>query len=189
MTLSAVLLAGGESRRMGRDKATVIFDGEALWKRQLATLQQINAEEIFISARTDPSWRPNDFTFVRDLDDGHGPWSGLAATLAQTSTTHLLALAIDMPLMTARYLKSLRENVQPGRGVVPQIRGRYEPLAAIYPRDADVDLAQTSNALGYSLQRLLEMLVARGVMSVRPVAPEEECVFRNLNEPADLVTP
>ena len=41
-TLTAVLLAGGESRRMGADKATLICDGEPLWARQLATLKKLS---------------------------------------------------------------------------------------------------------------------------------------------------
>src|SRR5438128_1366949 len=72
MSLSAVLLAGGESRRMRCDKATMRFEGEPLWKRQLATLRDVDAKEIFVSARRDPPWRPNDIAFVGDGDESHG---------------------------------------------------------------------------------------------------------------------
>src|SRR4029077_13783233 len=58
MTFSAVLLAGGESRRMGTDKATFLFRGKPLWQVQLETLRKLRPAEIFLSARTDPSWRP-----------------------------------------------------------------------------------------------------------------------------------
>ena len=55
MTFSAVLLAGGESRRMGTDKATFLFRGKPLWQAQLETLRKLRPAEIFLSARTDPS--------------------------------------------------------------------------------------------------------------------------------------
>ena len=49
-------------------------------------------------------------------------------------TTHLLALAIDMPWMSNKYLELLCAQMEPGRGVLPKIDDRAEPLAAIYPR-------------------------------------------------------
>src|SRR5438132_3286725 len=57
MNMSAVLLAGGESRRMGKDKATLQFRGRPLWQIQFELLRKLHPSEIFISARTDPTWR------------------------------------------------------------------------------------------------------------------------------------
>jgi molybdopterin-guanine dinucleotide biosynthesis protein A len=55
MNISAVLLAGGQSRRMGRDKATILFRGKSLWQIQLDLLHKLQPAEIFVSARTDPA--------------------------------------------------------------------------------------------------------------------------------------
>lgn len=186
MTLTAVLLAGGESRRMGRDKALVEFNGQPLWQRQLETLRQVGATEIIVSARTDPAWRPNDLMLVADGIDSHGPWSGLMASLAYMRTTHLLALAIDMPMMRASYLHSLGELVETDRGVVPQIGECYEPLAAIYPRGVDVDLARAGADGDYSLQNALERLIANDRMRAVKVERADEELFRNVNRPRDL---
>src|SRR5438309_12029709 len=103
MTFSAVLLAGGESRRMGRDKANVLFRGKPLWHVQLETLQKLEARENFASAPIDPPWRPDGVPFVGDVAPSRGPLSGLAASAARMSRGHRLALAIDMPFMTATY--------------------------------------------------------------------------------------
>src|SRR5437762_7064366 len=131
MLLSAVLLAGGESHRMGRDKATVYYKGEPLWRRQSGLLLTISPLEILISARGDPSWRSSDMRFVPDVPPSCGPLSGLAAAMTAMRGTHLLVLAIDMPLMTDAYLRNMYDLAGPGKGVLPTIRSRPEPLAAI----------------------------------------------------------
>src|SRR5881227_573469 len=53
MKLTAVLLAGGESRRMNTEKATIIFNGEPLWQRQIKLLRHLGPENILVSARAD----------------------------------------------------------------------------------------------------------------------------------------
>ncbi|HEV2045538.1 MAG TPA: molybdenum cofactor guanylyltransferase, partial [Chthoniobacterales bacterium] len=136
MKISAVLLAGGKSRRMGQDKATILFRNAPLWQIQLDLLRKLELEQLFISAQTDPPWRPADIEFVPDDQPSRGPLSGIAAALSRTSCGHLLVLAIDMPFMTESYLRSLCEKVDRGVGVVPIIEDRAEPLAAIYPREA-----------------------------------------------------
>jgi molybdopterin-guanine dinucleotide biosynthesis protein A len=186
MKISAVLLAGGESHRMGKDKATIVFRGKPLWKIQLDLLRKLELAEIFISARTDPPWRPSDMQFVWDDPPSRGPLSGLTAALAQIQTGHLLALAIDMPFMSEDYLRAIGNEIEPGCGVLPMIGGRAEPLAAIYPANAHVDLVEALSGIEFSLQTLTNKLVKTGKLRALNVAKEEEALFRNLNEPTDL---
>src|SRR5438876_12398400 len=112
MNISAVLLAGGKSRRMGKDKATILFRGKPLWQIQLELLRKLEPEEIFVSTRTDPIWRPADVQFLADDPPSRGPLSGLAASLARMRSAHLLALAIDMPFMTESYVRYLCDQFE-----------------------------------------------------------------------------
>ncbi len=186
MKISAVLLAGGESRRMGQDKAMIVFRGRPLWQIQLELLRKLTPAEIFISAREDPAWRPPDIQFAADRSPSRGPLSGLTAALAGMGGTHLLALAIDMPFMTEIYLRSLCDQIEPGRGVLPMIGDRAEPLTAIYPADAHVDLMEALSGTEFSLQRLTKKLVKRGKLRALNVTKEWETLFRSLNDLADL---
>src|SRR5206468_6784524 len=181
--MSAVLLAGGESRRMGKDKAMLQFRERPLWQIQFELLRKLQPSEIFISARTDPTWRPEDTPFVADIPLSRGPLSGLAASLAQMHTTHLLALAIDMPFMTEKFLRCLCAKIKAGRGVVPKIGNRTEPLTAIYPREAEIDFRRALAGADFSMQSLTRRLVKTGKLSAIHVTEQEKRFFLNVNEP------
>lgn len=186
MNISAVLLAGGESRRMGTDKATLMFRGKPLWQHQLEILGKLGVEKIFVSARKDPLWRPNDIEFVSDASPSRGPLSGLVASVERIETPHLVALAVDVPFMTAVFLKSLLARVTSTCGAIPKIGDRFEPLAAIYPREAHVDLAAALEGCDFSLQSVARKLTENQKLVAVDVRENEREFFRNLNEPADL---
>lgn len=171
---------------MGRDKATLLFHGKPLWQIQLQLLRRLKAAEIFVSARTDPVWRPADVQFVADDPPSRGPLSAIAASLAQMQTAHLLALAIDMPFMSEQYLKFLCDQIEPGKGVVPTIDSGAEPLAAIYPREADTDFRSALAGIDFSLQSVVRRLVESGKLRQVRVKEHETKLFLNVNELSDV---
>ena len=132
LTFTAVLLGGGESRRMGRDKARIEFKGQPLWQRQLDLLRALGTEQLFVSARTKPDWLPNDAGLLLDDPPSRGPLSGLTKALLTMRTTHLVVLAVDMPFVTGEQMRQLISFAETGRGVVPTVGEQAEPLAAIY---------------------------------------------------------
>ncbi|MFZ5756538.1 MAG: molybdenum cofactor guanylyltransferase [Pseudomonadota bacterium] len=99
----ALLLAGGASARMGRDKATLEFRDRPLWQHMAQTLQEAGCRDVMISG--DPDRIPAAFP---DSVPGLGPLAGLATALARTGDGHrLLVVPVDLPLfdaVTARLL-------------------------------------------------------------------------------------
>ena len=186
MTLSAVLLAGGESRRMGTDKATIVFQGRPLWERQLGILRELRPAKIFVSARVDPLWRPPEIELLLDEPPSRGPLSGLTRALERMETTHLIALAVDMPLITSEQLGALFNLAGTGRGVVPAIGERTEPLAAIYPRESAPDFATALAGRDFSLQGLVRNLAAANKVQIISVSEQDEHLYSNVNEPDDF---
>lgn len=186
MTLSALLLAGGESRRMGRDKATIVFHGRPLWQRQLEILRALGPEKKFVSARKIPSWLPVDIELLLDEPPSRGPLSGLTRALASLQTSHLVVLAVDMPFMRSEPMQALWRLAKPGCGVLPMIGERAEPLAAIYPREAAAHFFATLAGLEFSLQPLMRRLVQADKVRPVTVAEEERDFYRSVNEPDDL---
>ena len=186
MTFSVVLLAGGESRRMARDKAAVVFRDEPLWRRQLRVLRDLGPEKVFVSARTESSWLPDDTELLLDEPPSRGPLSGLTKALAQMQTSHLVVLAVDMPFVTREQLQFLCSKATEGCGVVPMIGDRAEPLAAIYPRESAPDFAAALAGPDFSLQPLVRKLEGAGKVRMFSVPPEDERFYRSINTAEDL---
>jgi molybdenum cofactor guanylyltransferase len=186
MTFSAVLLAGGESRRMGRDKATIHFRGRPLYQWALQILRDLNPAKIFVSARTEPSWLPFETELILDEPPSRGPLSGLTIALTRMQTSHLIVLAVDMPFMTSEQMHFLCSLSTTSCGVVPVIGERVEPLAAIYPREAGSDLLAALAGGSFSLQKLSRGLVQKSKLRVFQVSPAGEEFYRSLNEPGDF---
>jgi molybdenum cofactor guanylyltransferase len=185
MTLTAVLLAGGESRRMRTEKATIVFNGEPLWQRQITLLRHLGAKKILVSARAERLWRPADTELVLDRPPSRGPISGLTAALARTRTSHLVALGVDMPFVTVAQLQDLCHRANAGCGVVPTIGGRAEPLAAVYPVEAYAGFTAALTGNDWSLQPLVRRLADEGKVQLVNVAEAEAGLYRSLNEPQD----
>jgi len=178
MHCSAVLLAGGKSTRMGRDKAFLEYEGEALWQRQLATLQKLAPEQLLISGPARAEW--SDCEVVADEVTNAGPLAGVAAALQKCTTPLLVVLAVDLPRITTGFLLSL---LQLGGAVARSPHG-FEPLAAVYPRDC-TSLATCALRSGdFSMQSFVHQAIRKGLL-VAPETPETG-LFTNLNSRADL---
>jgi molybdopterin-guanine dinucleotide biosynthesis protein A len=185
MASSAVVLAGGRSTRMGREKALLEVDGVPQWQRQRDVLAAAGAAEIFLSARPEQEWAgaARGFTaVVHDALTAGGPLVGITAGLERATHPWLAVLAIDLPAMTPAWFSTLLCEVAPGVGVVGRRGGFFEPLAAIYPGEVRW-LAWEALARGeFSLQRLLAAAVAQGLMRVHEIAAAEAALFENWNE-------
>ena len=128
---------------MGRDKSALPVNGEPLWQRQLAVLRATEPAEIFISGKSDGPYADCGVEILADEIPGCGPFGGIATALRLCTSERLLVLAVDMPAMTAEFLRSLLEESQrTAMGVIPSVaadgrrRANVEPLTAIYPRTA-----------------------------------------------------
>jgi molybdopterin-guanine dinucleotide biosynthesis protein A len=186
MTLTGLLLVGGFSWRMGRDKATLVSGDQPLWARQLSLLRQIKADTICISAREQPDWAPADVQVLLDTPPSRGPLTGIALALTTMTTCHLLALAVDLPQLTAEYLRKLVALTPSGKGLVPCNEGREEPLTAVYPKEAAGLALEVLASEDVSLRSFVRRLRLQNLLVEYRVTPEERILHRNLNTPEDL---
>lgn len=194
---SAVVLAGGRSRRMGGDKALLAGagDGGPLWRRQRDVVRAAGATEVLLSVRAEQAWRRGAEGFdgqVLDALEVGGPLIGVTAGLERAAHGHLAVLAIDLPRMQAGWFATLWAACGAGVGGVGRrtdAGGYFEPLAAIYPKALMLTAGEALVRGEFSLQRFVAAAVAEGKMRVREIGPAEAPLFENWNEPADVRPP
>ena len=186
--LAALLLAGGASTRMGRTKALLDRGGRPLWRVQVEKLQALHPVELFVSIPRDLALPPGPWQILHDKEVGRGPLSGLHAALTAMTGEWLVVLAVDLPEMTTAFLQSLyHAALARGSGLIPQLDGVYEGLAAIYPRSLAELCEQHLAGDDRSLQRFAREAMAGGLLSTFSVpVRKSRGLFRNVNRPADL---
>ena len=183
--LHGLVLAGGKSTRLGRDKTRLVFSGSPLLERAVGLLRRV-ADDVRVSG-TDPSDVGCDAPWLADDEPGLGPLGGILTALRRLDGP-VLALACDLPLMRADILETLlaARARRPAEALATMFlnpaSGRVEPLVAVYEPGA---------------ASLLEAAVARGAYGLTravppqrrleiPYGPGMSRAFLNLNTPGDL---
>ena len=182
---AAVLLAGGRSQRMGRDKALLTLpDGRRWWERQLGILQELSPVEVFVSGPPREGFPPG-LPCLADERPGRGPLGGIAAALRHMTSPRLVVLAIDLPQMTSEFLQGLLVTLGDStRGIVPRHTGAdgfFEPLAAVYPAACRGLAEARLQGEDWSLQSFVR--ASGGSLQIRDILPGEKKLFANWNEP------
>jgi len=87
--------------------------------------------------------------------------------------------------MTENYLRSMCDAIEPGRGVIAKIDNRAEPLAAVYPREAEIDFRTALAGTDLSLQNVVRRLGMSGKLLEISATEHERGLFRNVNNVSD----
>ena len=126
---TAIILAGGDSQRMGSDKANLLLGEQTLLQRVIATMQQV-FPHVIVSVRQLRSGL--DLPQVCDELSGGGPLAGLAAGLDHITTPWAFMVACDMPFVEPGMIELLAGYRLQYQAVVPVVHGHPQPLAAFY---------------------------------------------------------
>jgi molybdopterin-guanine dinucleotide biosynthesis protein A len=184
--LTAFVLAGGKSRRMGRDKAFLSWGQETLLSNALKLAGNVAADVYIIG---DTKKFASYGSVVEDVYRDHGPLGGIHAALSGSTSDLNLMLAVDLPLIKPQFLRYLvAQAVESGATVtVPRASHAWQPLCAVYRREFVAIAEQALFAGKNKIDTLFAMVKAR-------VLEEQELVqrgfssemFRNLNTPEEL---
>ncbi len=193
--LGAVVLAGGKSSRMGRDKAALLFEGKPLLVRVVATVSQLAGHVVVVAASEQvlPDL-PREVIVVRDQSPYPGPLAALAIGLARLPDVvqSSAVVAVDMPHLNAAVLRRLHA-LSRGFDAAVAVLERPQSLAAIYRRSILPEIHALLARGEGSMRGLLATIDARLVSAEELLADPEVRAwdpqlrsFRDLDTPLDL---
>jgi molybdopterin-guanine dinucleotide biosynthesis protein A len=184
--VSAIILAGGQSRRMGRDKALIDYRGRPIIAHVIDTLRSLSDDIAIVSNRSD-LYGSFGVRLVADYDPPCGPLGGIAVGLQAAQHPLALIVACDMPFLNVILLRWLIDLAGDYDAVVPQTGGEFEPLHAVYRRECHSPIVQ---CLDRGERRVIGFF---DDVRLRPVPePEWRAIdptgrsLVNLNTPGDL---
>jgi molybdopterin-guanine dinucleotide biosynthesis protein A len=184
---AAFVLAGGQSTRMGADKAFVEFEGRTLLAHALSLVKSISSEVRIVGSREKFAGLGE---VVEDEFSQHGPLGGIHAALRASRSELNLMLAVDMPFVEIRFLEYLFEEAERNESAIvtiPRAAGAWQTLCAVY-RKPFADLAEQALLEGKNkidplfrettIQILDEPALTKHNFSLN--------MFRNVNTPEEL---
>jgi len=183
--VSAFVLAGGQSSRMGRDKAFLELDGQALIRRMLELARAVAPVTLIIG--NVEKFR----AYAEVVDDefpGCGPLAGIQAALRASEEELNLILAVDMPFVAIGFLQYLVQQAAASDALVtvPRAERRWQPLCAVYRREfaeiAEQSLREGKYKIDPLFQRVKVFSIEEQELRERGFSPQ---MFRNLNTPED----
>ncbi len=187
--ISAFIQAGGQSTRMGRNKALLPIGRKPCLEWVIAAARAVTSEITVVTS--DPQVRAFchewGVTLASDHYRGVGPLAGLHAALARCRGEAALVLACDLPFLTGEFLRLLEESFGETEAVVPlDAKGHPQPLCALYavaclPVVTDL-IEHGERRMGRVLERLTVRFLAFSEIAHLPGA---EDFFWDLDTPED----
>lgn len=185
--ISIVIQAGGQSSRMGQDKALVPLAGRPMIEHILTRLTGLG-EETIITTNKPEDYEYLDLPLVSDEEPGAGALPGLRTALKAAQGDHIFVLACDMPFVNRLLVEHLLGLTSEADVIVPRWQDTYQTMHAVYARKNC--LRAVEKALEKGEQRMISFY---SDVKVRPVPPEEVAEidpqgrsFFNVNTPEDL---
>lgn len=184
--LAGLVLCGGDSRRMGADKARLPVGGTPLAVHVARRLEPV-CETVLLASGDGERYGDLGYPQVADVQEGGGPLAGIIAGLEVATTELVAVVAVDMPHASADVLRLLADRWRDEQSVLPSDGERLQPLHGIYATTAAeplrAALVDGIRAVHAALDRLHVTVAGPEVWG--RVDPDGR-FLTNLNDPGDL---
>jgi molybdopterin-guanine dinucleotide biosynthesis protein A len=184
MQITGIILAGGQSSRMGTDKAMLQIDGKTLLKRATEICKPI-CNEILLSSNK-PKHENFGFTVIPDVLKNCGPMGGIYSCLKKSETDWNFVISVDSVFVPDDFISFLISETGEIDAVVPIHKNGKEPLIALYHKNCLTAIQKKLELKDYKMHHLLDSLNTRYVDVDAWIKKYPE-IFRNFNRPEDLV--
>lgn len=194
--LTGVILAGGRSSRLGRDKPMVQVGGQLMLARVAHTLRDLCRELILVVRPGQSDHVPDTGIALRmhvvaDRYRDAGPMAGIEAGLAACVTDFAFVTGADYPFLSSKLIRAMAAHAAEHRvAVIPRFEDRFQSLTAIYPRHWQARLRTAIEANQTSMLRFIADAVDSGDPPVKVFEESEARIHdRRLNTFLDIDTP
>ncbi|MGE7604198.1 molybdenum cofactor guanylyltransferase [Peribacillus sp. NPDC097675] len=161
MDCTILLLAGGQSSRMGVNKALLKIGEEVNIKRVANVFKEVT-ENILVVTNSPEEYRFLQLPFIPDIYKGQGPLSGLHAGMSFSKTDLQVLSACDMPFVSAEAVNEMLSYHEPGLdAIIPEIDGRLQPLFAVYHKNCLPKLTECLEKKELKMKLFLEKLTVK----------------------------
>jgi molybdopterin-guanine dinucleotide biosynthesis protein A len=185
MNVSCAILAGGQSKRMGRDKATIKVGEMDLIEHVYSKVQDI-FNDIFVVSSHHDSIRGISAPVFRDALPQGGSLVGIISALLYSRTPHVFVVACDMPFLDSGFIRTMINGIGNEDIIVPKTTAGYEPLHAIYSRTCLSYMLKLIDANRFKIDKIFPFLNVRAVRVEIQSSSEGVSVFTNINTEKDL---
>lgn len=185
MNLTAIILAGGKSSRMGVDKALLKMNGKTLLETVIEICQPV-CSSIIISSNN-PAHSVHGYPVIADEQKGCGPIGGIYTCIKQSLTNWNFIISVDTPFVTPDFIQFLLLHTGDFNVVIPVYSGKTEPLIALYNRSCLPVIEKQIQLQLFKIQHLLALLNAEFV-ECNEWIEKTPMIFNNLNRPEDINT-
>ena len=188
--VSGIVLAGGMSRRLGRDKAVEPVGGEPLLSRVIGRLSRVTEETVVVVAdakRASELPLPRSAKVAVDIYPGGGSLGGIFTGLAAADGSWGMVVACDMPFLNVELFRHMLTRKEGFDAVVPVLEGRPEPTHALYSKSCLPHMERRLQADDLKIARLFDEVRVDFVPQedVEKRDPDHLSFF-NVNTPEDL---
>ena len=156
---TGIVLAGGESRRLGKDKALLEVGGHTLLSRAIILLQPL-AGEVLVIGPERSCCLPYPVLFVNDMKPHLGPLAGLHTGLLASPSERNLVVPVDMPFLNRSHLEMLLAANADAQAAVYRVHGRLQPLPARVDRNCTPIIENMMQAGDLALEQMLKRVPA-----------------------------
>lgn len=181
----AIILAGGESRRFGTDKAIYSFRGKTLIENVIRTVEHITRHIIIISNSPEKMEFIN-YPIFRDIIRGAGPLGGIYTGLLHSQFELNLVLPCDMPHISTDCLRYLVSNTNGNDITVPLHKNRLEPLCAVYSRSCIPYIKNQIETKDVQVFQFYDKVDTRKIDFSETLPFYNDRIFSNINTRRDL---
>jgi molybdopterin-guanine dinucleotide biosynthesis protein A len=183
--ITGILLAGGKSTRMGRDKGNIKIGNQLLYQYPLKVLESL-CENVFISTSSKSEY-PDTHVLVCDDTPGIGPLGGIYTCLKKSDTDLNIVLSCDMPLVHQALFEYLLQGCMGYDVVVPALSGyKPEPLCGIYRSSVTGILARMISNKTYAVHEIFKLVKSKIVVISQAMPFYTPSMFMNINDSCDL---